>query len=188
MPEEISPAFPFESKFFDVRGSKMHYVEQGEGEPILFLHGNPTSSYLWRNIIPHVSTHGRCIAPDLIGMGRSNKPDLEYRFFEHMNYVEGFIEQLELENITLVIHDWGSALGFHYATHHQDNVKAIAFMEAILKPIPSWDVFPESFKEIFQAFRTDGVGWDLIVNKNIFVEKILPGGILRELSEDDFQR
>ena len=185
MPEEISPAFPFESKFFDVRGSKMHYVEQGEGEPILFLHGNPTSSYLWRNIIPHVSTHGRCIAPDLIGMGRSDKPDLEYRFFEHMNYVEGFIEQLELENITLVIHDWGSALGFHYATHHQDNVKAIAFMEAILKPIPSWDVFPESFKEIFQAFRTEGVGWDLIVNKNIFVEKILPGGILRELSEEE---
>ena len=152
--EEISPAFPFESKFVNVRGSKMHCVEQGEGDPILFLHGNPTSSYLWRNVILHVSAHGRCIALDLIGMGRSDKPDLEYRFFEHMNYVEGFIEELELVNITLVIHDWGSRLGFHYATQHQDNVKAIAFMEAILKPIPSWDVFSDSFKDICQAFRT----------------------------------
>ena len=152
--EEISPAFPFESKFVNVRGSKMHCVEQGEGDPILFLHGNPTSSYLGRNVIPHVSAHGRCIALDLIGMARSDKPDLEYRFFEHMNYVEGFIEELELVNITLVIHDWGSRIGFHYATQHQDNVKAIAFMEAILKPIPSWDVFLDSFKDICQAFRT----------------------------------
>ena len=185
MSEEISAAFPFESKFVEVRGSKMHYVEQGEGDPILFLHGNPTSSYLWRNVIPHVSGLGRCIAPDLIGMGKSDKPDLEYRFFEHANYVEDFIDALGLSNITLVIHDWGSGLGFHYAALHPDKIKAIAFMEAIVLPVPSWDTFSSDFKEIFQSFRTDKVGWDLIVNENFFVEKILPSGVVRELSEEE---
>ena len=185
MSEEISAAFPFESKFVEVRGSKMHYVEQGEGDPILFLHGNPTSSYLWRNVIPHTSGLGRCIAPDLIGMGKSDKPDLEYRFFEHANYVEDFIDALGLSNITLVIHDWGSGLGFHYAALHPDKIKAIAFMEAIVLPVPSWDTFSSDFKEIFQSFRTDKVGWDLIVNKNFFVEKILPSGVVRELSEEE---
>ncbi len=128
--QSISAEFPFESRFVTVRGSRMHYVEQGEGDPILFLHGNPTSSYLWRNIIPHVSGLGRCIAPDLIGMGKSDKPDIGYRFFDHVSYLEGFIEALGLENITLVIHDWGSGLGFHYARRHADNVKGLAFMEA----------------------------------------------------------
>ncbi len=185
MSEEISAAFPFESKFLEVRGSKMHYVEQGEGDPILFLHGNPTSSYLWRNVIPHMSGHGRCIAPDLIGMGKSDKPDLEYRFFEHANYVEDFIDALGLSNITLVIHDWGSGLGFHYAALQPDRIKAIAFMEAIVLPVPSWDTFSSDFKEIFQSFRTEKVGWDLIVNKNFFVEKILPSGVVRELTEEE---
>ena len=185
MPEEISAAFPFESKFLEVRGSKMHYVEQGEGDPILFLHGNPTSSYLWRNVIPHMSGHGRCIALDLIGMGKSDKPDLEYRFFEHANYVEDFIDALGLSNITLVIHDWGSGLGFHYAALQPDRIKAIAFMEAIVLPVPSWDTFSSDFKEIFQSFRTEKVGWDLIVNKNFFVEKILPSGVVRELTEEE---
>jgi haloalkane dehalogenase len=185
MTEEISAAFPFESKFLEVRGSRMHYVEQGVGDPILFLHGNPTSSYLWRNVLPHVSGEGRCIAPDLIGMGKSDKPDLEYRFFEHANYVERFIDGLGLANITLVIHDWGSGLGFHYAALHPDKIKAIAFMEAILLPVPSWDAFPSELREIFQSFRTDKVGWDLIVNQNVFIEKILPGGVVRELAEDE---
>ena len=130
MSEDIGAAFRFESKFVEVLDSPMHYVEQGAGDPILFLHGNPTSSYLWRNVIPHVSQYGRCIALDLIGMGKSAKPDLEYRFFEHANYVEGFIQALGLSNITLVVHDWGSGLGFHYATRNQDNIKGIAFMEA----------------------------------------------------------
>ncbi len=185
MSEEISAAFPFESKFVEVRGSKMHYVEQGEGDPILFLHGNPTSSYLWRNVIPHVSGHGRCIALDLIGMGKSDKPDLEYRFFEHANYVEDFIDALGLSNITLVLHDWGSGLGFHYAALHPDKIKALAFMEAIVRPVPSWDTFPSDIKEIFQSFRTEKVGWDLIVNKNMFIEKILPSSVVRELSEEE---
>lgn len=185
MSEEISPAFPFESKFLEVRGSNMHYVEQGEGDPVLFLHGNPTSSYLWRNIIPHVSGHARCIAPDLIGMGKSDKPDLEYRFFEHANYVEDFIDGLGLSNITLVIHDWGSGLGFHYAALHPDKIKAVAFMEAIIMPVPSWDTFSTSFREIFQSFRTEKLGWDLIVNQNFFIEKILPNGVIRDLTEEE---
>ena len=131
---EIATEFPFASHFVEVAGSRMHYLDEGEGDPILFLHGNPTSSYLWRNIIPHVTSMGRAIAPDLIGMGKSDKPDIEYTFFDHVKYVEGFIEKLDLKHITLVIHDWGSALGFHYAMRHPDNVKGLAFMEAIIAP------------------------------------------------------
>ncbi len=180
---EISAEFPFKSRFIEVNGSNLHYVEEGEGDPILFLHGNPTSSYLWRNIIPHVTSLGRAIAPDLIGMGKSDKPNIEYSFFDHVKYVEGFIEKMGLKNITLVIHDWGSALGFYYAMRHPENLKGLAFMEAILAPIPSWDGFPEEIKEMFQAFRTPEVGWDLIVNQNIFVEQVLPGLVAREMSQ-----
>src|ERR671918_2371156 len=133
--QEISAAFPFESHYVEVAGSKMHYVDEGEGDPILFLHGNPTSSYLWRNIIPHVTPVGRAIAPDLIGMGRSDKPDIEYRFFDHAKYIEGFIEKTKLKDITLVVHYWGSGLGFYYAMRNEDKIRGIAFMEAILIPI-----------------------------------------------------
>lgn len=182
-PQSISAEFPFQSRFVEVHGSNMHYVEEGEGDPILFLHGQPTSSYLWRNIIPHLAKSGRCIAPDLIGFGKSDKPDIEYRFFDHAKYIDGFIEKLELKNITLVIHDWGSGLGFHYANRNKDNVKALAFMEAILTVIPSWDMFPPALKDLFQAFRTPEVGWDMIVNKNMFIEQVLPGAIVRKLSD-----
>ena len=144
--QKISVDFPYQSHYISVHGSKIHYIDKGEGDPILFLHGNPTSSYLWRNIIPHLTSLGRCIAPDLIGMGKSDKPDIEYRFFDHVKYIEGFIEQMGLKNLTLVIHDWGSGLGFHYAMGHENNVKGIAFMEAILMPI-SWDQFPEEMRE-----------------------------------------
>jgi haloalkane dehalogenase len=183
--EKISADFPYESRFLEVHGANIHYIEKGAGDPILFLHGNPTSSYLWRNIIPHLTSVGRCIAIDLIGMGKSDKPDMEYRFFDHVKYVEGFIEKMRLENITLVIHDWGSGLGFHYAMHHESNVKGIAFMEAIIMSVPSWDWFPGEMKGIFQAFRTPDIGWDMIVNKNIFIEQILPGGAVRKLTEDE---
>lgn len=183
--EKISADFPYESRFLEVHGANIHYIEKGAGDPILFLHGNPTSSYLWRNIIPHLTSVGRCIAIDLIGMGKSDKPDMEYRFFDHVKYVEGFIEKMRLGNITLVIHDWGSGLGFHYAMHHESNVKGIAFMEAIIMSVPSWDWFPAEMKGIFQAFRTPDIGWDMIVNKNIFIEQILPGGVVRKLTEDE---
>ncbi|MDH3733374.1 MAG: haloalkane dehalogenase [Gemmatimonadota bacterium] len=181
----IAAEFPFESRFVTVNGSEMHYVEAGEGDPILFLHGNPTSSYLWRNIIPHVSGLGRAIAPDLIGMGKSDKPDSDYGFFDHYEYVEGFIDRLGLRDLALVIHDWGSALGFHYAHHHSGNVKGIAFMEAIVAPVPSWDDFHPDFQKVFKAFRTEGVGWDMIVGQNFFVEKILPGAVARDLTEEE---
>ena len=180
--QSISPAFPYTSRYVEVYGSRMHYIDEGAGDPILFLHGNPTSSYLWRNIIPHLSSLGRCIAPDLIGMGKSDKPDLEYRFFDHARYIDGFIEKLGLKNITLVIHDWGSALGFHYASRHKDNVKGMAFMEALLMPVPGWEALDEQARQLFQAFRTPEVGRDMIVNQNMFVEQVLPGGILRKLS------
>ena len=182
---EISAEFPFKSSYIEVHGSKIHYVEEGSGDPILFLHGNPTSSYLWRNIIPHLTSLGRCIAPDLIGMGKSDKPDIEYGFFDHVKYVDGFIEKMGLKNLTLVIHDWGSALGFHYAMRHESNVKGIAFLEAIIAPVPSWEMFPADFKEMFQAFRTPEVGWEMIVNKNMFIEGVLPAGVVRKLTEQE---
>ena len=129
--QEISPDFPYESHYIEVTGSKLHYIDTGKGDPILFLHGNPTSSYLWRNIIPYLTPLGRCIALDLIGMGKSDKPDIDYRFFDHVKYVEGFIKAMGLQAITLVLHDWGSALGFHYASRHEANVKGMAFIKTL---------------------------------------------------------
>ena len=185
MNKNISAEFPFKSKYIAIHGSKIHYVEEGAGNPILFLHGNPTSSYLWRNIIPYLTPYGHTIAMDLIGMGKSDKPDIEYRFFDHVKYVEGFIEKMGLRNVTLVIHDWGAALGFYYAMRHENNVKGLAFMEAILMPVPTWDEFPADFRQVFQAFRTPQVGWDMIVNQNMFVEQVLPGAIVRKLTEEE---
>ena len=176
----------YESKFVDVLGSKMHYVEGGEGDPILFLHGNPTSSYLWRHILPHLDSVAQVIAPDLIGMGKSDKPNLEYRLVDHVRYVDGFIEALGLQQVTLVIHDWGSALGFHYARRHDANVKGVAFMEAIVRSM-TWEEWTHTVRPLFQSFRTPEVGWDLIVNKNVFVEQVLPGSIQRKLTDDEMQ-
>lgn len=183
----ISAEFPFESKYIEVHGSKIHYIEEGEGDPILFLHGNPTSSYLWRNIIPHLTPHGRCIAPDLIGMGKSDKPDIAYRFVDHAKYVNGFIEAMALKNITLVIHDWGSALGFSYAMTNESNVKGIAFMEAILRPV-SWADFPKDFRMGFKLMRTPGVGWLMISVMNFFVRQILPQAVVRKLTDEEKRR
>jgi haloalkane dehalogenase len=184
---EISAAFPYESKFVEVDGSRIHYVEQGRGDPFLFLHGNPTWSYLWRNIIPYAAQAGRAIAMDLIGMGKSDKPDLDYRFVDHARYVDGFIQQLDLHNITFVVHDWGSALGFNYARRHDSNVKGLAFMEAIYRPV-SWADWPDQARGIFQGFRTPETGWDMVANRNMFVELVLPGSIVRKLSGEEMAR
>ena len=181
----ISADFPFESNFVEVHGSKMHYVEEGTGDPVLFLHGNPTSSYLWRNIIPHVSPHARCIAPDLIGMGKSAKPDIPYRFHDHASYLDGFIEALGLENITLVLHDWGSGLGFHYAHRHPDNIKAIAFMEALLAPM-RWSDFPPDHKMGFKLFRAPGTGWMMLQVMNAFITKLMPQMIARTMTAEEW--
>ncbi len=185
---DISPDYPYEPHYAEVFGSRMHYITAGTGDPILLLHGNPTWSYLWRNVIPHLSSLGRCIAPDLIGFGRSDKPNIGYTWFDHYRYLEKFIETLGLRNVTLVLHDQGSALGFHYAMQHEDNIKAIAFMESIIQPYP-WDQFstPE-FRELFRQFRTGGIGgqgWQMIVEQNMFIEQLLPQAAGRPLSEKE---
>lgn len=184
MIKEISANFPFESKYVEIHGSKMHYIDEGAGDPILFLHGNPTSSYLWRNIIPYLAPHGRCIALDLIGMGKSDKPDLDYRFFDHSKYLEGFIEKLDLSNITVVLHDWGSGLGFHYAMRNESNIKGIAFMESLLSPL-KWEDFPRDEKMGFKLFRTSGIGWFMISVMNMFLTKLMPKMIIRKLSAEE---
>jgi haloalkane dehalogenase len=178
-----------DKKTVTVNGSAMAYVEMGSGDPIVFLHGNPTSSYLWRNIMPELAGRGRCIAPDLIGMGDSDKlsdvgPE-SYRFVEHRDYLEGFLQAVGVrENATFVIHDWGSALGFDWCQRHRNAVKGIAYMEAIVLPVPSWEDWPEAAREIFQGFRSPA-GEDMILQRNLFVEAVLPGSIIRKLSEEE---
>ena len=173
--QEVIPSdFPFESKFVDILGSKMHYIDEGEGDPILFLHGSPTSSYLWRNIIPHLNGQARCIAPDLIGMGKSDHPDIPYRYDDHYRYLTEFIETLGIgSNLTLVIHDWGSGLGFRWAHDHQQNVRGIAFMEAMIRGL-SFDDMPGSLRTMFRIMRAPGTGWLMISVANLFIKKMLP--------------
>ena len=175
-------------KTIEVLGKKMAYVELGEGDPIVFQHGNPTSSYLWRNIMPHVEDLGRCIALDLIGMGDSEKledsgPD-RYTFVEHRKYFDAALAALSVEDrVTFVIHDWGSALGFDWANRNRQAVKGICYMEAIVCPM-TWDEFPEAARGLFQGFRSDA-GEEMVLEKNIFVERVLPGSIMRKLSEEE---
>lgn len=171
-----------------VQGKQMAYHEVGEGDPVVFLHGNPTSSYLWRNIIPHVADRARCIAPDLIGQGDSDKLDDvsegTYRFVDHREYLDGLLDQLDLgDHITFVIHDWGSALGFDWANRHRDRVAGIAYMEGIVTPI-EWANFDEGGRRVFQGFRSPA-GEEMVIEKNIFVERVLPSAVLRGLSEEE---
>lgn len=184
----ISDRFDFVSRHVEVLGSRMHYIESGppDAPPVLFLHGNPTSAYLWRNLIPHVATRARCIAPDLIGFGQSDKPDIAYRFEDHVRYIDAFIEALGLKTLTLVIHDWGSAIGLHWARRHPARVKGIAMMEFI-SPVKSWADWPEGIRALFQAFRTEGQGEALVLEQNVFIEKVLPGAVVRGLTESEMR-
>ena len=183
----ISSAEP-EKKTIEINGKRMAYVEVGSGDPIVFQHGNPTSSYLWRNIMPHLANQGRCIAVDLIGMGDSDKldnpgPD-SYRYVEQREYLFAAWEALGVgERVTLVIHDWGSALGFDWACQHPDAVLGIAYMEAIVKPL-TWDDWPAAAKALFQGFRSDA-GEPMVLEKNVFVERVLPASVLRELTDEE---
>ena len=183
----ISAADPHERRRARVLDSEMAYVDVGRGDPIVFLHGNPTSSYLWRNVIPPVTSHGRCLAPDLIGMGASGKAgDGSYRFVDHARYLDAWFEALGLaENVTVVGHDWGSALGFHWAARFPERVKALAYMEAIVRPL-TWAEWPDNARSIFQAMRS-AAGESIILDKNVFVERILPGSVLRRLGEDEMR-
>ncbi|MEC7383300.1 MAG: haloalkane dehalogenase [Actinomycetota bacterium] len=175
---------PLEKKMVEVNGKQMAVHDSGSGQSVVFLHGNPTSSYLWRNIIPHVATTARCVAPDLIGHGDSDKLDDtspgQYTFVQHREYLDGVLDALHLgDDIILVIHDWGSALGFDWANRHRDRVAGIVFMEAIVRPV-TWDEWPELARPIFQAFRSDA-GEEMVIEKNLFVEAVLPGSIIRDL-------
>jgi len=179
----------YPKNFIDVLGKSMAYVEMGEGDPIVFQHGNPTSSYLWRNIMPHVRGHGRCVAIDLIGMGDSAKledsgPE-RYTFVEHREYFDAALQALGIErDVTFVVHDWGSALGFDWANRHRDGVKGICYMEAIVCPVATWDDWPEAARQVFQAFRSPA-GEGMVLEKNVFVERVLPGSIIREMDEQE---
>jgi haloalkane dehalogenase len=185
---DISDVMPYDSKTISVNGVQMHYVEGGDpaGEVFLFLHGNPSSSYLWRNVMPHIEPLGRVIAVDLVGFGQSGKPDLDYTFQTHSIYVNGFVEAMKLKNITLVIHDWGSALGLEYARTHAHNVNAIAMMEAIIPPkfpMQSYAGMGQS-ADLFRQFRDPKVGRELLMEQNMFVEGILNQATLtRKMSE-----
>jgi haloalkane dehalogenase len=181
----ISAADPYERQRITVLDSEMAYVDVGQGDPIIFLHGNPTSSYLWRNIIPHCEGIGRCLAPDLIGMGKSGpNPTGSYRFVDHYRYLTAWLEAVDVtENVIFVIHDWGSALGFNWAYRHPQRVQGIAYMEAIVRPL-IWDEWPESAQRIFEGIRLPK-GEELILERNFFVERIMPSSILREMGEEE---
>jgi haloalkane dehalogenase len=169
----------------EVLGARMAYLEAGKGRPIVFLHGNPTSSFLWRKVIPHVEGVGRCIAPDLIGMGDSSKVGSgpkSYRFLDHRTYIDAFFAVLGIEDAILVGHDWGGALAFDWANRHRNSVAGIAYMETLVAPL-TWDDWPEASRTIFRALRSEA-GEDLILAKNLFVERILPASVLEPLPED----
>ncbi len=187
----FSADYPFDSKFIDVGGATMHYIDEGEpgedGLTFLCLHGNSTWSYMYRNIIPHLLPLGRCVAPDLIGHGKSDKPDIDYRYLTHYRYVEQFITELGLKNVVLLLHDWGGGIGLNYAMQHEADIRGIALWETFVRTFDSWDDWPQDLLEGFKAFRTPDAGWDLIVNKNVFMEEVLPYGIHRDLSAAEME-
>jgi haloalkane dehalogenase len=184
---EISSADWYDRRRLAVLDSHMTYVQVGVGDPIVFLHGNPTSSYLWRNVIPQLAGRGRCLAPDLMGMGRSGKaPAGRYRLADHVRYLDAWFAALDLRRVTLVVHDWGSALGFHWARRYPERVKALVYMEAIVRPV-AWAEWPEAARKIFQALRTPA-GEEMILAKNVFVERILPASVLRGLAPQEMER
>jgi haloalkane dehalogenase len=182
MSDYIPAVDPHPRRHGRVLDTEMAYVDVGPGDPVVFLHGNPTSSYLWRNVIPHVQPSSRCLAPDLIGMGDSGKaPSGSYRFVDHARYLDAWFESLALSRVTLVVHDWGSALGFHWARRHPERVRGLVYMEALVRPV-GWDEWPEAARKVFQAMRSPA-GEEMVLVKNVFVERILPLSVLRGLTE-----
>jgi haloalkane dehalogenase len=186
---EISAADPHPRERVAVEDSEISYVDTGgDGPVVVFLHGNPTSSYLWRNVIKEVAPVARCLAPDLVGMGDSGESSSGYRFVDHRRYLDAWFDAVVgSEPVFLVIHDWGSGLGFHWARRHPEQVKGIAYMEAIVRPLESWDDWAEPARKIFQAMRSPA-GEEIILEKNVFVERILPSSIIRKLSDEEMNR
>lgn len=185
--EVISTKMPYQSHYQEVLGSKVHYIDEGQGDPVIFLHGMPTSSYLWRNIIPPISSFARCIAPDLIGMGKSDKPDIEYRIFDHIKYIEAFISALELENVTFVLHGWGSVIGFHYAEQHEVKIKGLAFYESQVRPMVEWEMLSLPVQQLASLLQDPEASYKAVVEDNFFIEKLLPRGVLRELKPEEME-
>jgi haloalkane dehalogenase len=184
MSKPISAADAYERHRIAFLETEISYVDTGAGEPVVFLHGNPTSSYLWRNVIPHVEGLGRCLAPDLVGMGNSGAaPDGSYRFVDHARYLDAWFEALGLTNVTLVVHDWGSALGFYWAYRHPERVRGIAYMEAVVRPL-TWEEWRDESRQIFQDLRSEA-GEEMVLEKNLFIEGILPSAVLRDLTEEE---
>lgn len=184
MSKPISAADAYERHRIAFLETEISYVDTGAGEPVVFLHGNPTSSYLWRNVIPHVEGLGRCLAPDLVGMGDSGAaPDGSYRFVDHVRYLDAWFEALGLTNVTLVVHDWGSALGFYWAYRHPERVRGIAYMEAVVRPL-TWEEWRDESRQIFQDLRSEA-GEEMVLEKNLFIEGILPSAVLRDLTEEE---
>lgn len=163
----------------------MHYYDSGEGDPILFLHGMPTAAYMWRHVIKQLSSQARCIAPDLIGMGQSDKPDIKYRVFDHIAYIDAFIEALQLKNITLVVHDWGSVIGLDYARRHESNLKALVFYESHLRPVKQWNQLSLPVQQLASLLKRPEASYRAVVKQNYFIEKLLPGASIDALPEDD---
>lgn len=186
MEERISDELIYSSNYLEVLNSRIHYLEVGTGDPILFLHGVPTSSYLWRNIIPYLSSLGRCIAPDLIGFGQSDKPDIIYSIQNHIEYINQFIEKLALKNITLVMHGWGSLIGFHYAMSHEKNCKGLVFYESFLRPLHDTD-FSLPFQEQLINFQSEENVDALLSNATLFIDKTFPQNVIRQLSENEME-
>ncbi len=172
-----------ESNFIDINNSQMHYVLSGQGDPIVFLHGIPTSSYLWRNIIPALSDYGQCIAPDLIGMGESAKPDIEYSVFQHVDYIEKLILELDLRDITFVLHGWGSVVGFDIASRHPDRIKALAFYESHLRPAIEWDMLSLPVQQFAAGLEDIDKCRDSVLKENFFIEVMLKTALMGDLSE-----
>ena len=177
----------YERRRIAVLDTDMAYVDTGRGRPVVFLHGNPTSSFLWRQVIPHVQGVGRCLAPDLVGMGRSGKaPAGGYRFVDHARYLDAWFDAMELtRDVTLVMHDWGSALGFHWARRHPERVSGLVYMEALARPL-TWAEWPEQARKIFQGMRWPA-GEDLVLQKNVFVDRILPASVMRTLTDEEME-
>ena len=185
--EPISAQDLYPRQHISAGGVDLAYIDSGTGDPIVFLHGNPTSSYLWRNVIPHLESAARCLAPDLAGMGQSGSaPSGSYRFADHSALLDQWFENMDLtENVTLVAHDWGAALGFHWARRHPERVKGLVYMEAIVRPL-TWEDWPEAARQVFQGFRSPA-GEEMVLEKNIFVERVLPGSVLRGLTEAEME-
>lgn len=182
----IPAADPYERERVAVLDTEMAYVDVGGGEPAVFLHGNPTSSYLWRNVIPHVEPHARCLAPDLVGMGGSGgAPDGSYRFADHARYLDAWFDALDLSNVVLVGHDWGGALGFYWARRHPERVRGIVYMETIVRPM-TWGEWPKLAEAVFRAMRSRA-GEEMVLQWNVFVERILPASVLRDLTDEEME-